>query len=63
MTEFIQKKEGYTTFGLKINEKNELQELRKEIKKYCELEKKIQKQKKIIQKIMKKMKIKMMKIK
>jgi cAMP-dependent protein kinase regulator len=41
MIEFLQKKGGYTTSGLTINEKNELQELRKEIKKYRELEKAI----------------------
>ena len=41
MIEFLQKKGGYTTSGLTIDEKNELQELRKEIKKYRELEKAI----------------------
>jgi hypothetical protein len=41
MIEFLQKKGGYTTSGLTINEQNELQELRKEIKKYRDLEKAI----------------------
>ena len=41
MIDFLQKKGGYTTSGLTINEQNELQELRKEIKKYRDLEKAI----------------------
>ena len=41
MIEFLQKKGGYSTSGLTINEQNELQELRKEIKKYRDLEKAI----------------------
>ena len=41
MIEFLQKKGGYTSSGLTIEEQNELQDLRKEIKKYQELEKAI----------------------
>ncbi len=41
MIDFLQKKGGYSTSGLTINEQNELQELRKEIKKYHDLEKAI----------------------
>ena len=41
MIDFLQKKGGYSTSGLTINEQNELQELRKEIKKYRDLEKAI----------------------
>ena len=41
MIEFLQKKGGYTSSGLTIEEQNELQELRKEIKKYRDLEKAI----------------------
>ena len=41
MIEFLQKKGGYTSSGLTIEEQNELQDLRKEIKKYKELEKAI----------------------